>query len=172
MSFLGRVFGKKQTNSDKDFSSLLKDLESDDIERGVSAVEALGKSRNAAAVLPLIAALENENYIASGNSAVAPVAEAAEKALAQLGPLAFDTVLPLLQRFDKPSDWHIRVRAARILGQIGDPRAAAPITRLLREQDSAVRSAAVQALAKIRKTCTRSTDRGFHAGKQSDENGS
>jgi HEAT repeat protein len=151
MSFLEKVLGKKKTNTGKDISGLLKDLERDDIERGVCAAEALGKSQNPAAVLPLITALENKNYVASGNSAVAPVAEAAEKALIQLGPLAFDHVLPLLQRYDKPGDWHIRVRAARILGQIGDPRAAAPITHLLREQDSAVRTAAVKALSSIGK---------------------
>ncbi|MBS0152600.1 MAG: HEAT repeat domain-containing protein [Nitrospira sp.] len=49
----------------------------------------------------------------------------------------------------KDGDWAIREDAARLLGQLKDPRAVAPLVTLLRDQDRSVREAAVDALRVI-----------------------
>ncbi len=49
----------------------------------------------------------------------------------------------------KDEDWAIREEAARLLGQLKDPRAVAPLVPLLRDEDRSVREAAVEALRAI-----------------------
>ena len=49
----------------------------------------------------------------------------------------------------RDDDWVIREEAARLLGQLKDPRAVAPLVSLLRDQDRSVREAAVDALRAI-----------------------
>ncbi len=49
----------------------------------------------------------------------------------------------------KDEDWAIREDAARLLGQLKDPRAVTPLVSLLRDQDRSVREAAMDALRTI-----------------------
>jgi HEAT repeat protein len=49
----------------------------------------------------------------------------------------------------KDEDWAIREDAARLLGQLKDPRAVAPLISLLRDTDRSVREAAAEALRAI-----------------------
>jgi len=49
----------------------------------------------------------------------------------------------------KDEDWAVREDAARLLGQLKDPRAVAPLVSLLRDQDRSVREGAVEALRAI-----------------------
>ena len=49
----------------------------------------------------------------------------------------------------RDKDWAIREEAARLLGQLKDPRAVTPLVSLLRDQDRSVREAAVEALRAI-----------------------
>ncbi|HMS85316.1 MAG TPA: HEAT repeat domain-containing protein [Nitrospira sp.] len=49
----------------------------------------------------------------------------------------------------RDEDWAIREDAARLLGQLKDPRAVHPLLLLLRDQDRSVREAAVEALRAI-----------------------
>jgi HEAT repeat protein len=49
----------------------------------------------------------------------------------------------------KDEDWAIREEAARLLGQLKDPRAVVPLVSLLRDQDRSVREAAMEALRAI-----------------------
>lgn len=49
----------------------------------------------------------------------------------------------------RDGDWAIREDAARLLGQLKDPRAVAPLVSLLRDQDRSVREVAVDALRAI-----------------------
>ncbi len=49
----------------------------------------------------------------------------------------------------KDEDWTIREQAARLLGELNDPRAVSPLVSLLRDEDRSVREAAVDALRAI-----------------------
>ena len=48
-------------------------------------------------------------------------------------------------------DWRVRMEAALVLGNIGDPRAVEPLARLLGDESVRVRVAAERALEKIQK---------------------
>jgi len=101
------------------------------------AARALGRLANPRAALPLVGALGDSYW---------SVRRDAENSIMNLGPRA---VPPLIDALDsrKPV---VRLRASRILGAIGDRRAAAPLTKLLgRERNAEVEAAARAALAAL-----------------------
>ncbi len=152
MDFLRNLLGGKQPEGNEDIEKLVQDLQSGDVNVGVNAAKALGKSRNPHTVEPLITALEDEKYVSHGNVAVSPVAEAAEESLVQLGAIAMEPLIPHLKRNEKPKDWLVRLRVARALGRIGDPHATEPLIALLEDPEYPVRAEAIRALTRIGKS--------------------
>ncbi len=59
------------------------------------------------------------------------------------------SVKGLARALSYPKDSDVRARAARALGEMGDPRAAEPLVASLSDEDADVRGAAADALAKI-----------------------
>jgi len=97
----------------------------------------IGRERDARAVEPLLARLEDQD---------SAVRQAAANALGQIGDAR--AVEPLIARLDH-QDSDARQITARVLGQIGDARAVDPLIARLEDQDSAVRQAAANALGQI-----------------------
>jgi len=96
----------------------------------------LGRTGDAAAALPLVAALADPDM---------GVREEAAAALATLGPAA---VLPLIPALRDPA-WRTRYRAAEALGRIGDRRAVGPLVRALADEKDHVRYMAARSLGRI-----------------------
>ena len=74
------------------------------------------------------------------------------KSLLALGKIGEPAVKPLLNAFES-NDWHMRGRAAEVLGKIGDERAIKPLIRALNSRDKTqnkyVRGRIVEALGRI-----------------------
>jgi HEAT repeat protein len=80
----------------------------------VQAARVLGSFQDTKSILPLLKAMADSHW---------SVRESAETALLNFGS---DAVGLLIEALKKPS-WTMRFRAARLLGEIGDPRAADPL---------------------------------------------
>lgn len=81
------------------------------------------------------------------------VREAARKSLKKLGidqPYSNDEVLELVDCLAHPS-WWVKLQAIKSLAHIRDPRAEAPISHLLVDEDEQVRDAAREALEVLKK---------------------
>ena len=105
---------------------LIDALQSPNPRARAHVAQALGTIGAARAFGPLVAALGRE----ADESASVSFLEA----LGHLRhPAAFDVLLPYLDRHDS-NGWYARV-AAGALGRLGDPRAVAPLARLLRTSD-------------------------------------
>ncbi|MDD3110826.1 MAG: HEAT repeat domain-containing protein [Methanofollis liminatans] len=96
----------------------------------------LGRTGDAAAALPLVAALGDPDK---------GVREEAAAALAALGPAA---VVPLIPALRDPA-WRTRYRAAEALGRIGDRRAVGALVRALSDEKDHVRYMSAKALGLI-----------------------
>lgn len=83
----------------------------------------LGSYLDAKSILPLLKSMADPHW---------SVRESAENALLNFGR---DAVAPLMEALESPS-WTTRFRAARLLGEIGDPKAVAPLmTALARRRE-------------------------------------
>ncbi len=101
------------------------------------AAQALGRLASPKAALPLVKALGDSYW---------SVRRDAENSLTSLGPRA---VPPLVESLTSRKRT-VRIRAARILGIIGDRRALTPLRKLLKtEKDASVVTAAKAAVAKL-----------------------
>lgn len=130
---------------------LIEDIQSKDIALATKAVRTLAKTKDPRSVGLLVAALENEIYIERDGAAVSPVSEAAEEALVQIGSSAVASLIANLTRNEKPKDWLIRLKSARIIGRIGDASAVASLMPLLKDSERLVRDAAIKAFCAIGK---------------------
>lgn len=112
-----------------------------DKSREVRCVSArlLGLFHDKKSILPLLKAIADPHW---------SVRESAENALMNFG---HDAVRPLIEALASPT-WTTRFRAARLLGEIGDIRAAAPLDKLLarKGEHKDVREVASIAVKKIR----------------------
>ncbi len=124
---------------------------------------ALGRLRDQRAVEPLIAVLKtgsrldsrdvSEALVKHGSSAVGPLIAmlkgrkhgVAAETLVKLGTLAVDPLIAVLN----DGDARVTISAARILGEIGDSRAAEPLKRALTDSNADVRKNAAEALNKL-----------------------
>jgi HEAT repeat protein len=98
------------------------------------AARSLGRLASPRAALPLVRALGDSYW---------SVRRDAENSVMNLGKRA---VPPLIESLESRKSV-VRIRASRILGAIGDQRAARPLRRLLKgEKDEEVRNAALEAL--------------------------
>ena len=113
-------------------------LDHDRFEVQEAAAEALGKIGNPRAARPLIDHFDSLTEVAKS---------AAIKSLGQLGGQhAIDLLVHLL---DQPGDNFRRSRAARALGETGDPQAAAALKKALTDGDWMVRKSALESFEKI-----------------------
>ncbi|HEX8142337.1 MAG TPA: HEAT repeat domain-containing protein [Pyrinomonadaceae bacterium] len=102
------------------------------------AAEALGAIKDARAVEPLIAALNDDPE----------VQWEAAKALGELGDKrAVEPLISLLK--DRTVDWFRHAEVATALGQIGDARAIEPLIAALKHNEGQVRRQAAEALGKF-----------------------
>ncbi len=69
----------------------------------------------------------------------------AREQLVQMGTV----ILPLLLEKLSSKNWHVRWEAAKALGEIGDPLAAGELVRLLQDNDTSVRWAAMSSLIRL-----------------------
>ena len=102
----------------------------------LNATTALGKTKDARAFEPLIAALKDEKYSVRRNAA---------DALVSIGPPAVEPLIAAL----KDKDSSVRSGAAGALGKIKDARAVEPLIAALKDENSNVRSDAADALVSI-----------------------
>ena len=98
----------------------------------------LGLFHDKKSILPLLKAIADPHW---------SVRESAENALMNFG---HDAVRPLIEALGSPT-WTTRFRAARLLGELGDHRAAAPLKKLLarKRESKDVRTVAEIALKKV-----------------------
>jgi HEAT repeat protein len=106
----------------------------------VQAARLLGSFQDRKSILPLLKAMADPHW---------SVRESAETALLNFGR---DAVEPLIEALGSPS-WTTRFRAARLLGEIGDPRAVSPLKAILarRGERRGVRDVAETSLRKLEK---------------------
>ena len=101
---------------------------------------ALGKIKDDKSIKTLVNALNDEDSDVRWKSLIA---------LGNIGEASFE---PLLKEF-KSDDWHMRARAAQVLGKIGDKRAVEPLIRTLVKRDKVnnkhVRGRIIEALGEI-----------------------
>ncbi len=102
------------------------------------AARLLGIIQDKRAILPLLKAIADSHWI---------VRESAENALLNYGKEAVESLIEALE--DKL--WTTRFRSARLLGEIGDPRAAAPLKKILarKGERKRVREVAEASLRKL-----------------------
>ncbi|HWF61435.1 MAG TPA: HEAT repeat domain-containing protein [Nitrospira sp.] len=116
---------------------LIKALHSGDWIVRMHVAKALGRIRNADAVVPLIPLLQDK---------VKAVREEAAASLAAIGDAAIPSLLKTLQH----EDWLVRLHAVESLGKAQSKRAVEPLLSVLfNDRDSAVREDAVRALGEI-----------------------
>ncbi len=127
----------KRMKEEGDTRGLIMALRHRDAAVQYEAAEALGISRDPAAIPALIAALTGDRY--SG------VRWKAAEALARIGAPAVDPLIQALGHQDEDARW----KAAIALGEIGDPRAIAPLISLLGDEDRFVQSRAAYALGQM-----------------------
>ncbi len=109
----------------------------------VQAARLLGSFQDGRSIQPLLKVMADPHW---------GVRESAENALLNFGPEAVD---PLVEALKSPS-WTTRFRAARLLGEIGDAKAMAPLknTLLRRGERKDVREVVEAALQKLEKPVT------------------
>lgn len=127
----------KRMKEEGDTRGLIMALRHRDAAVQYEAAEALGISRDPAAIPALIAALTGDRY--SG------VRWKAAEALARIGVPAVDPLIQALGHQDEDARW----KAAIALGEIGDPRAIAPLISLFGDEDRFVQSRAAYALGQM-----------------------
>jgi uncharacterized protein YjbI with pentapeptide repeats len=116
---------------------LIAELTSGNPQTRFSAADALGESRNPAAVEPLLGLLNDEDP---------KVAAAAAKALGKLREQrAVDALVAVLCS----NRWQVRIAAVGALGRLCDPRAVQPLQALLADPEVKLREAVVAALRRI-----------------------
>ncbi|GEM_PF-353633 len=127
----------KRMTEEGDTRGLIMALRHRDSAVQYEAAEALGVSREPAAIPALIAALTGDRY--SG------VRWKAAEALARIGAPAVDPLIQALGHQDEDARW----KAAIALGEIGDQRAIVPLISLLEDEDRFVQSRAAYALGQM-----------------------
>jgi HEAT repeat protein len=125
----------------ENLQSLLEDLTSPDSVRRVTAAGALGRLAGVAAVLPLIAALNDSD------------ADVAREAAVSLGLLrndaAVEPLITVVNNFDGYFHSVVRIAATTSLGQLRDPRAVVPLLNAIRDHIAEVSTQAIRALANL-----------------------
>jgi HEAT repeat protein len=121
--------------------TLVKNLKNINASTRWMAAEALGETNSPAAIDPLINALMDINGF---------VRAAAATSLGSLKSTA--AINPLLEMLTQDVDVNARRAAAGALGQIGNPKAARPLTRALDDNDKGVRLKAATSLLQLGQT--------------------
>ncbi len=125
----------------ENLQSLLEDLTSPDSVRRVTAAGALGRLADVAAVLPLIAALNDSD------------ADVAREAAVSLGLLrneaAVEPLIIVVNNFDGYFHSVVRIAATSSLGQLRDPCAVVPLLNAIRDHVAEVSTEAIRALANL-----------------------
>src|SRR5580658_5604392 len=125
----------------ENLQSLLEDLISPDSVRRVTAAGALGRLADGAAVLPLIAALNDSD------------ADVARETAVSLGLLrneaAVEPLITVVNNFDGYFHSVVRIAATSSLGQLRDSRAVVPLLNAIRDHVAEVSSEAIRALANL-----------------------
>jgi HEAT repeat protein len=145
--------------------SLITVLKNHDKEVRSRAAEALGEQRNIQALEPLIAALKDTYKEVRASAAEALGKLEDERAAEFLIAVLSDTDENVRQMtiLGLGYIWHlsdliqlgnndskIRLRAAEVLGELGDKRVVEPLIATLKDSNELVRAAAVKALGKLR----------------------
>jgi HEAT repeat protein len=131
--------GRKEAQAAAPLLALLRDEDRDAAAAVEKALIAIGKPT----VAGLIEELKNDRLTMQAE----PGLTGACKVLAGMGPEVVESVLPLL----KDSDYRVRANAAKVLGALGDARAAGPLCAALQDEIWRVRINARWALEKIGK---------------------
>jgi HEAT repeat protein len=132
---LGQIGDRAATHA------LILTLNDDSIWVRRASVVALGQIGDEEAIPPLMNRLldpPNSEWPEELRDAIA-------RTLGGIGEQALQT---LIHALDDPDPW-VSCAAARALGQIGDPKAIAPLAALTKQQHKLIRSSATQALAQI-----------------------
>ena len=118
----------------------LKGLKDSSREVRVQSARLLGSFLDRASILPLLRVMADRHW---------SVRESAETALLNFGR---DAVAPLIESLESPS-WTTRFRAARLLGEIGDPRSLSPLKSILarRGERRDIREVAEASIEKLEK---------------------
>ena len=155
----------ERLREERDVEGLIEALGHPDKATRIAAAEALGDIKDPDAVAPLIEALKDELFWVRrtavealgeiGDSrAVEPLLNLSFKdenwhvrcagviALEDIGEPAVDTLISTLQNEDPM----MRLGSARVLGEIGDPRAVGPLKSMLGDREENVRNAAKDSL--------------------------
>lgn len=127
----------KKLSARRDVPGLIRAMRNRDPAVQYEAVEALGNSRDPAAIDALMGALTGDQY--SG------IRWKAAEALGKIGAPAVPALIGALKNPDEDIRW----KAAIVLGEIGDARAVGPLVDLLVDEDRFVRSRAGYALGMI-----------------------
>jgi len=117
---------------------LVEALNDNDSDVQCYAADGLGSLKDSRAVEPLM-------HVITRSSDGSFAAEAALNALQEIGEPAVDPLIAILESADD----EMRPYAADVLGIVGDRRAAEPLAVAARDNDIAVRTAALYALKKI-----------------------
>jgi HEAT repeat protein len=124
-----------------DIHSLLEELTSPDSVRRTTAAVSLGRMADAAAVLPLIAALNDSD------------ADVAREAAASLGLLrneaAVEPLINVVNNFDGYFHSVVRIAATSSLGQLRDQRAVVPLLNAIRDPIAEASAEAIRSLANL-----------------------
>lgn len=148
-----------------DFDELVQQLKSEDLIARLHAIKALGETRDARAVEPLIANLMDEKCGCTSANALAkigkPAVEPLITALKDKNPIVkrnaamalgkikdASAVNPLIATL-KDDNPIVRRNAARALGEINDSSAVEPLTAALKDKSPVVRRNAALALKEM-----------------------
>lgn len=133
-----RVRGKtfEKLRDIRSIELLSKDLKNRNKVTRMLAAEALGMTKDARAVTPLIQALEDRDWL---------VQKSAARALRRIGSPAVDS---LIQALGNPAE-QVRESVARVLGKIENVRAVGPLIQVLGDEEGRVRKTAAEALGRI-----------------------
>ncbi len=118
-----------------DITSLIQNLNNNDLLVRLNAIEALGDARDARAVEPLVAALGDESCGC-----------AASNALVKIGNTSVEPLIVAL----KDENMIVRRNAAKALGEMKDARAVEPLIATLKDEDATVRWQAAKALGEMK----------------------
>ncbi|MBI5931261.1 MAG: HEAT repeat domain-containing protein [Chloroflexi bacterium] len=122
--------------NDLDMEHLITNLQAPTVGERMMAIQALGKSRDARAIQPLITALSDDAVM---------LRTAAVNALTMMGEPATNDLITALQEGDDL----LRTGAAKILGTIGGLKASEALQNALRDSNSRVRALAAEGLGAI-----------------------